>query len=85
MEDRIDNKSGRVPGLGSIPLFGELLNSRANATKKSELVIFLRPTVIKDASDYGKLGNVLPGQEFFTPSQVFQPFSVPEQFSGNAR
>ena len=85
MEDRIDNKSGRVPGLGSIPLFGELLNSRANATKKSELVIFLRPTVIKDASDYGKLGNVLPGQEFFTPSPIFQPFLVPEQFSGNVR
>jgi general secretion pathway protein D len=85
MEDRIDNKSGRVPGLGAIPLFGELLNSRSNASKKSELVIFLRPTVIKEARDYGKSGSPLPGQEFFTPSPIFQPFLVPEQFSGNAR
>jgi general secretion pathway protein D len=84
MEDRMDNKTGRVPLLGSIPLFGELLNSRANASKKSELVIFLRPTVIKDARDYGKLGHSLPGQEFFTPPQVFQPFSVPEQLSESA-
>jgi MSHA type pilus biogenesis protein MshL len=85
MEDRIDNKSGRVPVLGAIPLFGELLNNRSNTSKKSELVIFLRPTVIKDASDFSKLGDFLPGKNFLTPSQVFQPFSVPESFAGSAQ
>ncbi len=85
MEDRMDNKNGRVPIIGSIPLFGELLNSRSNTSKKSELVIFLRPTVIKTASDYGKLNDVLADKDFFTPSPLFQPFSLPEQVSGSTQ
>ncbi|WP_301102173.1 secretin N-terminal domain-containing protein [Propionivibrio sp.] len=82
MEDRMDTKDGRVPGFGSIPLFGELFNNRSNASKKTELVIFIRPTVIKDASisgDFSNFANSLPGKDFFAPAQVFQPFSVPEQ------
>ena len=49
---------------------------------KSELVILLRPTVIKDASingDYSSFKDTLPGKDLFTPAQVFQPFSVPDQ------
>jgi general secretion pathway protein D len=85
MEDRMDNKTGRVPLLGSIPVFGELLNNRANTSKKSEMVIFLRPTVIKDASDFAKLGDSLPGKEFFRPSPLFQPFAVADPLAEGAR
>lgn len=82
MEDGIDNKTGRTPGLGSIPIFGELLNKRSNASKKTELVIFIRPTVIKDASisgDYRSFTHSLPDKDFFNADKVFQPFSVPNQ------
>ena len=82
MEDRQDNKDGRVPGLGNIPLFGEIFNTRANSSSKSELVVLLRPTVIKDASirgDYSSFKDTLPGKDFFVPEQVFQPFTVPVQ------
>ena len=82
MEDRADNKTGRIPGVGDIPFFGELFNTRSNTSSKSELVVLLRPTVIKDASlrgDYSALQGTLPGQDFFTPAQVFQPMSVPER------
>ena len=82
MEDRADYKTGRVPGVGDIPFFGELFNTRSNTSSKSELVVLLRPTVIKDASlrgDYSALKDTLPGQDFFTPAQVFQPMSAPEQ------
>ena len=82
MEDRQDNKDGRIPGLGDIPFLGELFNTRNNSSAKSELVILLRPTVIKDASingDYSSFKDTLPGKDFFTPAQVFQPFSVPDQ------
>lgn len=78
MEDRLDNKNGRTPGLGSIPLFGELLNNRSNTSKKTELVIFIRPTVIKDASisgDYRSFSSSLPDQAFFQSDRVFQPFA----------
>jgi len=82
MEDRSDNKTGRVPGFGNVPFFGELFNTRANSSSKSELVILLRPTVIKDASingDFSAFRDTLPGKDFFAPAQVFQPFSTPDQ------
>ncbi len=82
MEDRMDNKSGRFPGVGDIPFFGEIFTTRNNASSKSELVIVLRPTVIKDASFNGDFGNftaTLPGKEFFQTDKVYQPFSGPNQ------
>jgi MSHA type pilus biogenesis protein MshL len=80
MEDRIDNKSGRFPGVGDIPFFGELFTTRNNASAKSELVIILRPTVIRDASisgDFSNFAEFLPDREFFQTDRVYQPFSGP--------
>ncbi len=80
MEDRMDNKSGRFPVVGDIPLFGEIFTTRNNASTKTELVIVLRPTVIKDASiqgDFGSLTTSLPNREFFQTDRVYQPFSGP--------
>lgn len=80
MEDRIDNKSGRFPVVGDIPLFGELFTTRNNAASKSELVIVLRPTIIRDASitgDFSPLSGHLPDRDFFRTDAVYQPFSGP--------
>ena len=79
MEDKIDYQNQRVPLLGQIPLAGELLNNRNNATQKTELVIFLRPVVIKDASleaDYASLRSYLPGDGFFAQAKAMQPFKL---------
>jgi len=68
-----------VPLLGQIPLAGELLTKRDNAAKKSELVIFLRPVVIKDASidgDYTGMRPFLPGDRFFSQPNEAQPFNI---------
>ena len=58
MEDGVNWKTGRVPILGQIPLVGELFNTRNNAANKSELVIFLRPVIIKDPSLNGDFAGI---------------------------
>ncbi len=68
MEDRIDKFTDEVPLLAKIPLLGNFFQNRNDTTSKTELVIFLRPTVIKDASingDYGEFRDLLPNQDFF--------------------
>ncbi|MCP5227737.1 pilus (MSHA type) biogenesis protein MshL [Accumulibacter sp.] len=80
MEDRLDNRDGRVPGLGDIPFLGEIFNTRNNSSAKTELVVLIRPTVIRDASidgDFSSFRDVLPSKDFFKTDQVYQPFSAP--------
>jgi len=80
MRDSVDYSTARVPVLGQIPIIGELATNRNNTARKSELVIFLRPVVIKDASltgDYAGLRNSLPDGKFFTPPREAVPFSIP--------
>ena len=79
MEDKIDYQNQRVPLLSQIPVAGELVNNRNNAAKKTELVIFLRPVVIKDASlegDYAGMRGYLPGDSFFAQPGEAQPFNI---------
>jgi general secretion pathway protein D len=68
IQESIDKKSDEVPLLARIPLLGELFRNRDDTTTKTELVIFLRPVVIKDASinaDYKEFSNNLPNANFF--------------------
>jgi MSHA biogenesis protein MshL len=53
MQDNTNKASDEVPGLGRIPVFGNLFKYKNNTHTKSELVIFLRPVVIRDASVEG--------------------------------
>ena len=79
MEDRIDYKNQRLPVFGQIPIAGELVNSRNNLAQKTELVIFLRPVVIRDASldgDYANMRGYLPDGNFFTAPSEARPFMV---------
>jgi len=77
MEDRADYQTQRVPVLGEIPLAGEVFNNRNNRTRKTELVIFLRPVVIREPGlrgDYAALAETLPGKNFFTRPEHALPF-----------
>ncbi len=47
MKDEINLKRSTVPVLGNIPLLGEVFNNFNHTKKKSELIILLRPLVIK--------------------------------------
>jgi general secretion pathway protein D len=69
MQDQINNTDTGIPGIRSIPLVGEILSDRAQLTTKTELVIFLRATVIHDPSleaDFSSFREQLPRGDFMT-------------------
>lgn len=79
MQDVVSNKDDAVPGVSKIPILGNLFTHRNDTTTKTELVVFLRPTVVRDASiqgDYSSFRNNLPQENFFDDKGRLQP--VPE-------
>jgi MSHA biogenesis protein MshL len=38
----------QLPGVGDVPVVGELFKNKNQVTQKRELVILLKPTVVKD-------------------------------------
>jgi len=67
MQDSVDNLKDAVPGLSKLPLIGDAFTYRNETSTKSELVIFLRPIVVKEASldgDYKAYRNFLPDEKF---------------------
>jgi MSHA biogenesis protein MshL len=50
MQNSADRRTDSVPGLSRIPVAGEAFKSRNNQMEKTELVIFLRATVVREPS-----------------------------------
>jgi type II secretory pathway component GspD/PulD (secretin) len=68
MEDRINYSTSEIPGLGGLPGIGNFFRNRNDTSTKTELVIFLKPTIIRDPSingDYRGFRDQLPSREFF--------------------
>ena len=63
LEDSQDESGGKVPGLGDIPYLGYLFRSQGSRLRKTNLMIFMRPRIIKDEAaiasySYGKYNNL---------------------------
>ena len=50
LEDVVRESDQRVPLLGRIPLFGNLFRARTTEKIKTNLMIFIRPTILRDAA-----------------------------------
>ena len=50
LQDEYSGNSDRVPGLADIPLLGALFKSDARSRKKTNLMVFLRPVVVRDGA-----------------------------------
>ena len=49
MQDRYSNSMDKVPLLGDVPVLGNLFKSENRMREKSNLMVFLRPVVLRDA------------------------------------
>jgi general secretion pathway protein D len=50
LQDEYAGNQERVPGLADLPLIGGLFRSETRSRKKTNLMVFLRPVVIRDAA-----------------------------------
>ena len=50
LQDEYSGNQEKVPVLGNIPLFGNLFKSETRSRRKTNLMVFLRPVVVRDAS-----------------------------------
>lgn len=67
MQDDVRNNTDSVPGLSKVPGVGNVFKGRNDANRKTELVIFLRPTVVPNASlesdELNSFKKYLPAQQ----------------------
>jgi general secretion pathway protein D len=50
LQDDFQGKDQRVPGLANLPVLGHLFKAQARERKKTNLMIFLRPVVVRDGA-----------------------------------
>jgi len=51
IEERIDGAAEKVPGLGDVPVVGQLFRYDSRKRVKTNLLVFLRPIVVRDGAD----------------------------------
>jgi general secretion pathway protein D len=69
IEDSVNDIEDTIPIINSIPIISSIFSSRNRNNTKTELVIFLRPVVVKDASidgDFRAFREMLPGEDFIS-------------------
>ncbi|HKC54065.1 MAG TPA: type II and III secretion system protein, partial [Burkholderiales bacterium] len=69
IEDSVNDIEDTIPIINAIPFIGSLFSSRNRNNTKTELVVFLRPIVVKDASidgDFRSFRTMIPGEDFIT-------------------
>lgn len=66
MVDDIEKSNNSVPGISSWSIFGKLFQAKNSSAQKTELVIFIRPTVITnpslDGNELAKFREYLPSE-----------------------
>jgi MSHA type pilus biogenesis protein MshL len=68
MYDELRNTTDAVPFLSKLPGLGTLFTGRSDYSRKGELVVLLKPTIIRDpsvAGDYRSVASQVPNRDYF--------------------
>jgi general secretion pathway protein D len=76
LQDEFAGNVDQVPGLGSVPIIGNLFKSQSRSRKKTNLMVFLRPVVVRDAQQTGSLA-----QDRYEVMRSIQQQAQPEKSS----
>ena len=76
IQDRVNDLEDTLPGMNQLPGVGRLFENRNLTNTKTELVVFIRPLIIRDASiegDYRSYRTYLPNDKFTTTPNPGRP------------
>jgi len=76
IQDRINDLEDTVPGANRIPVLGRLFENKNLTNTKTELVVFMRPIIVRDASiegDYRGYRTFLPDDKFIAAPNPGKP------------
>jgi len=95
IEDSVSDTVEKVPLLGDLPLIGTLFRSVSRGHKKTNLMVFLRPYVMRTAEDTAKISNerydyIIQQQIAITPTKVWPlpespVVTLPDRFDSNSK
>jgi general secretion pathway protein D len=79
LQDEYEGNQDKVPGLGDVPLIGNLFKSESRTRRKTNLMVFLRPVVMRDSRETTSLSvdryevmRAIQNNAQPQPSQVMQ-------------
>lgn len=70
MSEFYDDEDNRIPLLGDIPYFGQLFGNTSRVSKKRELVVLIKTTLIRDSRDWNP--------DIEATQRRFQTYELPE-------
>jgi general secretion pathway protein D len=76
LQDEYSNNQEKVPLLGDLPLFGNLFKTESRGRKKTNLMVFLRPVVVRDAAATEQLSLDKYDLMRATQQSVQPPFNI---------
>ena len=91
LQDEYAGNQQKVPGVGDVPVLGNLFKAETRSRNKTNLMIFLRPVVVRDAAQTGELSMdrydlmrlkqqaVQPDKSLLTPINSGPVLPVPAQ------
>ncbi|WP_244847556.1 type II secretion system secretin GspD [Caballeronia sp. SL2Y3] len=57
MQDQYNNNNSKIPLLGDIPFIGSLFRSESKTRTKTNLMVFLRPVIVRDQATASQIAN----------------------------
>lgn len=75
MQNKVDNRKSGVPGIGDLPFLGKIFSRDSKKLEKTELLVFLRPTVMK-RPDFQRNGDELRRFVPYRKDQLFMSSEI---------
>jgi len=79
IQDELQDTDDTIPGINRVPGLGSIFDQRTRSNAKSELVVFLRPVVVRDPSvdgDYRSYRSLLPDNDFMSRPNPVKPTTL---------